>query len=98
MESRNDRVARMFDAALEHPRAWIVLVFVGVAAAIVAGLTTHWARPSQSAWAYGIYMGLLALTLLAILWYLTAGFSTMPCAKSSTSPRWISCQGVWCAG
>ena len=69
MESRNDRVARMFDAALEHPRAWIVLVFVGVAAAIVAGLTTHWARPSQSAWAYGIYMGLLALTLLAILWY-----------------------------
>ena len=69
MESRNDRVARMFDAALEHPRTWIVLVFVGVAAAIVAGLTTHLARPSQSAWAYGIYMGLLALTLLAILWY-----------------------------
>src|SRR5215467_3857755 len=69
MKSWNDRAARMLDGALGHLGTWIVLVFVGVAAAIVAGLATHWARPSQSAWASGIYMGLLALTLLAILWY-----------------------------
>src|SRR5215471_13966011 len=69
MKSWNDRAARMLDGALGHLGTWVFLVFVGVAAAIVAGLATHWARPSQSAWASGIYMGLLALTLLAILWY-----------------------------
>jgi len=59
----------MLDRALGHLGTWIILVLVGVAAAIVAGVATHWAGPSQSAWASGIYMGLLALTLLAILWY-----------------------------
>ena len=33
-----------------------------------------------------------------IFWYLTAGFSTMPWASSSTMPRWISCHGVWLGG
>src|SRR5215471_12352918 len=69
MKSWNDRAARMLDGALGHLGTWVFLVFVGVAAAIVAGLATHWARPTQSAWASGIYMGLLALTLVAILWY-----------------------------
>ena len=36
--------------------------------------------------------------LSAIRWYLTAGFSTIPCDSSSTMPRWISCHGVWCSG
>ena len=36
--------------------------------------------------------------VLAIRWYLTAGFSTMPFDSSSTMPRWISCHGVWLLG
>jgi len=36
--------------------------------------------------------------VLAMRWYFTAGFSTMPLESSSTMPRWISCQGVWLSG
>ncbi len=34
----------------------------------------------------------------AMRWYLTALRSTAPSPSWSTSPRWISCQGVWCLG
>jgi len=67
--SWNDRAAKSLDKAMEYLGTWIVLGLVGLAAAVLAGFATDWARPSQSAWAVGVSQGLLALTLLAILWY-----------------------------
>ncbi len=69
MDSWNNRAARTLDMALGNLGTWLVLVLVSVASAVVAGVATHWARPGPSAWAVGLSLGLLALTLLAILWY-----------------------------
>src|SRR5262249_4320739 len=69
MESWNNWATRTFDRALRHPRTWLALVLACVAAALIAGVATHRAQTSPSAWAAGLTLGLLALTLLAILWY-----------------------------
>lgn len=89
MESWNDRPARVLDRALGHLGTWIVLALVSVVAALVAGVATHWARPTPSAWAVGLSLGLLALTLLAILWY---SFETRRLAEIGSHP-WLQVVG-----
>jgi hypothetical protein len=51
-------------------RWWILIALsTGVASALLAGFATDQARPTLSAWATGLNAGLLAATLVAILWY-----------------------------
>lgn len=69
MESWNNWVTRTFDRALGHHGTWLALALVCIAAALIAGVATHRAQGTPSAWAAGLTLGLLALTLLAILWY-----------------------------
>lgn len=52
------------------PYWWIlILLSAGVASAVLAGIATDPARPTLSAWATGLNAGLLAATLVAIVWY-----------------------------
>lgn len=51
-------------------RLWVAsAVIVGLASAVVAGVGTYKASPSSSAWAWGLYVGFLGATFIAVLWY-----------------------------
>jgi hypothetical protein len=51
-------------------RRWVTAaVIAGLISAIAAGIGTYKANPSASAWAWGLYVGFLAATFIAVLWY-----------------------------
>jgi hypothetical protein len=52
------------------PRLWVgAAVALGVVSGTIAGAGTYRASPSPSAWAWGLYVGFLAASFTAVVWY-----------------------------
>ncbi len=53
-----------------NPHRWIITALAsGVLFGVIAGIGTYKASPAASAWAWGLYVGFLAASFVAVLWY-----------------------------
>src|SRR5262245_16488942 len=51
-------------------RWWVMAaVIAGLISGVFGGIGTYKANPAASAWAWGLYVGFLAATFVAVLWY-----------------------------
>jgi hypothetical protein len=71
--------------AKSTPRTWVgASIVAGVVSGVLAGVGTYRASPSASAWAWGLYVGFLAATFIAILWYALLTFGMALTANEQT--------------